>query len=114
MVDAGHCIQKDKTHYRMLDKSGRQVHYLKGTKVMVIQAFDGQLFCIVNENTVLVLEEVPEYEKTSRAFAPEIPREKPKKRYIPPMSHPWRRSTFIRFAQKQPHRIEMELSANRY
>ena len=64
---------------------------------MVIQAFDGQLFCIVNENTVLVLEEVPEYEKTSRAFAPEIPREKPKKRYIPPMSHPWRRSTFIRF-----------------
>lgn len=114
VVDAGHCIQKDKTHYRMLDKSGRQVHYLKGTKVMVIQAFDGQLFCIVNENTVLVLEEVPEYEKTSRAFAPEIPREKPKKRYIPPMSHPWRRSTFIRFAQKQPHRIEMELSANRY
>ena len=37
-VDCGHCIQFQHDHYRMLDSRGLQVHYRKGTKVMVIRA----------------------------------------------------------------------------
>ena len=42
-VDCGHCIQFQHDHYRMLDHRGMPVHYRKGTKVMVIRAFDGSL-----------------------------------------------------------------------
>lgn len=62
-VDSGHCIQFHKHYYRMLNSRGRQEHYLKGTKVMVIQAFDGSLFCSVNDKTIYALEEIPKHEK---------------------------------------------------
>ena len=44
-VDCGHCIRFQNQHYRMLDNRGLQVHYRNGTKTMVIQAFDGSLYC---------------------------------------------------------------------
>lgn len=65
-VDSGHCIQFHKHYYRMLNSRGIQEHYLKGTKVMVIQAFDGSLFCSVNDKTIYALEEVPMHEKNQK------------------------------------------------
>jgi hypothetical protein len=32
--------------------------------------------------------------------------EKPRKRYIPPMSHPWKQASFEKFMNKQAHRKE--------
>jgi len=108
-VDSGHCIQFKNRYYRMLDKRGTQTHYRKGTKVMVIQAFDGSLFCCVNDKDVYALEEVPERETKSGEFDPDYEKPVPKKKYIPPMNHPWRRQEFKKFVQAQPHRIEEDI-----
>lgn len=105
-VDCGHCIQFQHDHYRMLDSRGLQVHYRKGTKVMVIRAFDGSLYCCVNDKDIYALEKIPQRYDTSKDLDAEQPEPRPKKRYIPPMNHPWRRSVFRKFVQKQPHHTD--------
>ena len=105
-VDCGHCIRFQNQHYRMLDNRGLQVHYRNGTKTMVIQAFDGSLYCCVNDKEIYALEKVPERYPSSKNLDAEQPTQKPKKKYIPPMNHPWRRSAFRKFVQNQPHRLE--------
>ena len=102
-VDCGHCIQFQHDHYRMLDRRGMPVHYRKGTKVMVIRAFDGSLYCCVNDQDIYALEKVEERHETSKELDMDLPQQKPKKPYIPPMNHPWRRAAFLKFVQKQPH-----------
>ena len=105
-VDCGHCIRFQNQHYRMLDNRGLQVHYRNGTKTMVIQAFDGSLYCCVNDKEIYALEKVPERYPSSKELDAEQPAQKPKKKYIPPMNHPWRRSAFRKFVQNQPHHFE--------
>ena len=105
-VDCGHCIRFQNQHYRMLDNRGLQVHYRNGTKTMVIQAFDGSLYCCVNDKEIYALEKVPERYPSSKNLDAEQPAQNPKKKYIPPMNHPWRRSAFRKFVQNQPHHFE--------
>ena len=105
-VDCGHCIRFQNQHYRMLDNRGLQVHYRNGTKTMVIQAFDGSLYCCVNDKEIYALEKIPERYPSSKNLDAEQPAQKPKKKYIPPMNHPWRRSAFRKFVQNQPHHFE--------
>ena len=105
-VDCGHCIRFQNQHYRMLDNRGLQVHYRNGTKTMVIQAFDGSLYCCVNDKEIYALEKVPERYPSSKNLDAEQPAQKPKKKYIPPMNQPWRRAAFRKFVQNQPHRLE--------
>ena len=110
-VDSGHCVQFDKKYYRMLDTNGLQVHYAKGTKVLVIQAFDKKLFCSVNDKDVYVLEEIPKQSTKSKDFDIECTQEKPRKRYIPPMNHPWRNGYFWKFVKSQKHHLTDDVSA---
>ena len=110
-VDCGHCIQFQRSHYRMLDSRGLPVHYRKGTKVMVIQAFDQALYCCVNDRDIYALEKVPEHAMQSKDLDPEPQETGAKKQYIPPMNHPWRRSAFKKFVQSQPHRTQDETAA---
>ena len=102
-VDSGHCIQFENLYYRMLDAHGLQVHYRKGTKAMVIKAFDGNLFCCVNDKDIYALEAIPKHETKSKDLDADYVAAKPKKRYIPPMNHPWRRSAFNKFTKSQEH-----------
>lgn len=106
-VDNGHCIQFRRAFYRMLDANGSQVHYQKGTKAMVIQAYDGQLFCCVNDKDIYVLEEVPIKETKSKEFDIDYPKPVTRVLYIPAMNHPWRRQSFGNFIRKQQHRQEV-------
>ncbi len=87
-VDSGHCIQFENQYYRMLDAHGLQVYYRKGTKAMVIKAFDGNLFCCLNDKDVYALEAIPKYKAKSKDLDTDYVAAKPKKRYIPPMNHP--------------------------
>ena len=105
-VDCGHCIQFRHDYYRMLDTQGLQVHYRKGTKVMVILAFDGSLYGCVNDKDLYALEKVSQRYETSKDLDTGQTAPKPKKKYIPPMSHPWRRAAFLKFVQKQPHHAD--------
>lgn len=102
-IDSGHCIQHARHYYRLLDTHGMQIHYLKGTKVMTIKAFDGSMYCCVNDKDIYSLEEIPAREKKSKDIDSDYEQPKPQKRYIPPMDHPWRRSAFNKFVKSQPH-----------
>ena len=90
MVDSGHSIQFRNNYYSMVDKQGSKVCYRKGTKVLVIKAFDGSLFCCANDNAVYALEQIPLRAEKSKELDPDVQPPKTKKRYIPPMNHPWR------------------------
>lgn len=52
----------------MLNENGEQIHYRKGTRVMLIQAFDGKKYCCVNDKDIYALEIVPERESKSQEF----------------------------------------------
>ncbi|MEG2297937.1 MAG: transposase, partial [Clostridium sp.] len=102
-VDTGHCLRHDNRYYKMLDKKGLQVHYRKGTKTMLIQAFDGNKYCCVNDTDIYALECIPEHEAKSKDLDLDYKKPEPKKQYIPPMNHPWRKSIFGKFVKKQEH-----------
>ena len=110
-VDSGHCIQFNKRHYRMVNSRGVQEHYLKGTKVMVIQTFDGALFCSVNDKTVYALDEIPTHEKKSKDLDADYQKPEPQKRHIPPMNHPWRSKSFWKFVKSQEHHLMDDVTA---
>lgn len=110
-VDSGHCIQFQKHYYRMLNSRGIQEHYLKGTKVMVIQAFDGSLFCAVNDKVIYALDEIPKHEKKSKELDSDYEKPVPQKRKIPAMNHPWRSKTFWKFVKSQEHHLMDNLPA---
>ena len=102
-VDSGHCIKYMNNYYKMLDSRGSQVHYLKGTKAMLIEAFDGNKYCCVNDSEVYALEQIPERREVSKDIdtAVPIPNIKVKKCVIPPMNHSWRGRDFRGFVKKQ-------------
>ena len=104
-VDSGHCIQFKKRYYRMLDARGNQVHYRKGTKAMVVRAFDGSLYCSVDDKDIYALEEVPKQAEKSREFDADYQEMRPQKRYLPPMNHPWRSKAFWKFVKMQEHHL---------
>lgn len=102
-VDAGHCVRFRNRYYRMLDSRGMQQHYLKGTEVMVAEAFDGNRYCCVNDEDVYALEEIPAIMEKSPELDSDYVQPKPKKQYIPPMSHPWKKASFNAFVARQAH-----------
>jgi hypothetical protein len=102
-VDSGHCIHWDNQLWRIVNASGDPVYLYPGTLGLVIQAFDKALyFCLAND--VFSLEEVPLREQVSPNFNFDIPKQNPRTRYIPPLSHPWRQASLDRYLRKQAHR----------
>lgn len=105
-IDNGSCLKYHKDYYLPVDAHGHAVHHRKGTSAMVIKAFDEQLYCSVGEQ-VYALEKLPEHQLSSKAFDLAEAPKKPKRKYIPPMSHPWKRASFKRYMAKQKHREEV-------
>lgn len=98
-VDAGHCIRYFNKHYKLIDGQGMVTCYRKGTSVMAIKAFNGALYACIGEN-IYEMEEIPIHEKVSRYFdtkSSQKESKKAKKRYIPDMSHPWKKDNFMKF-----------------
>ena len=95
----------------MLDSHGMQIHYRKGTKVMVIQAYDGSLYCNVNDKDIYVLEAIPQHEPKSQNFDDDYEQAKPQKRKIPAMNHPWRSKSFWKFVKAQEHNWDKDIPA---
>jgi hypothetical protein len=73
---------------------------------MVIKAFNGELFSCIGE-MVYALELLPEHKPSSKAFDLATIPDVPKKKYIPPMSHPWKQASFEKYAKSQAHRKEV-------
>lgn len=106
-VDTGHSICFKKKYYRTVNSVGTPIYFGKGTKVMVIEAFDKNLYATV-EDSIFALEEIPQTQTYSENFDEILPTE-PKKIYIPRMIHPWKRKSFELFAEKQAIKIAKEL-----
>ena len=79
------------------------IYYRQGTSCHVIKAFNGNLFATINDN-IFALNEIPEHERRPKNFDLPEPIKKPKKRYIPPMSHPWKSNEFLKHVSAQSHR----------
>lgn len=105
-IDNGSCLKYQNEYYLPVNSHGLPVHHRKGTTAMVIKAFDGELYsCIGNE--VYALELLPEHKLSSTAFDLAKLPDLPKKKYIPAMNHPWRRSYFEKYTKSQSHRKDV-------
>ena len=103
-IDSGHCIRFQSKFYFPVTENGDRRFFAGKTNCMVIETFDGQLLANIADNLYL-MEEVAEHELVSKEFdTPQEAPKKEKKKYIPPMDHPWRKSIFANFATKQKHR----------
>ncbi|BCJ95096.1 transposase [Anaerocolumna cellulosilytica] len=109
-IDNGHCLKFKNKYFKTLDKNGHQVHFYKGTKAMVIEAFDGNKYCCIDES-IYALEAIPSHEKISKNFDLTLSQNKTIKRKIPGMHHPWRRQEFWRFVKMQEHHWNDEVPA---
>lgn len=104
VIDKGHSIKFKNNYYRLVNRASTPIYFNRGTKCIVIKSFDNKLYATVND-TVFALEEIPEVQAISENFDT-IERAKPKRIYIPPMSHPWKQPLFDSFIEKQEHRVE--------
>lgn len=104
VIDKGHSIRFNNKYYRLVNRVGTPIYFNHGTICIVIKSFDNQLYATVND-TVFALEEIPEFQAICENFD-EIVETKPKKIYIPQMTHPWKQRFFESFIEKQEHRLE--------
>lgn len=102
-IDNGSCLKYKNAYYLPVNSHGIVVHHRKGTEAMVIKAFDGELYSCIGEQ-IYALELLPEHKPSSKAFDLTTLPTVPKKKFIPPMSHPWKQATFEKYAKKQLHR----------
>ena len=106
-VDTGHSICFKRKYYRLVNSVGTPIYFGKGTKCMVIEAFDKSLYATVDDN-IFALEEIPEFQSRSLNFD-EIVAEETKRFYIPRMTHPFKRESFEKFLEKQQTKLEKDL-----
>lgn len=104
-VDNGSCIKYKNNYYIPVSNSGIAVHYHKGTSGLIIKAFNEQLYISIKDN-VYSLELIPNHVPASKNFDFVSLPKKPRKKYIPPMSHPWKQDSFEEYCKKQAHRME--------
>lgn len=107
VVDTGHSICFKKKYYRTVNSVGTPIYFGKGTKCMVIEAFDKSLYVTIEDN-IFALEEIPEVQTYSKNFDEVLPT-KPKKIYIPRMTHPFKRDSFEKFIEKQVLKFQKKL-----
>lgn len=103
IVDSGHAITFMNKLYRTVNTAGTPVHFRKGTAGLVIKTFDGRLLFSAGDR-VYALDEIPEREKESTRLD-NAKKQTPKKRYIPPMDHPWRVAAFEYFKKKHGYMV---------
>ena len=107
VVDSGHSISFKRKYYRFVNSVGTPIYFGKGTKCMVIEAFDKSLYATV-EDSIFSLEEIPKVQAFSESFDEILPTE-PKKIYIPKMIHPFKSQSFEKFIEKQNVKMQKEL-----
>lgn len=106
VIDAGHCVKFKNEYYIPLNHNGVKQFFNKGTKAMVIEAFDKTKYLTVDES-VYVLEKVEQRAEISPVLD-KAERVKPKRHYIPPMSHPWRKASFEAYMAKAKRTQELQ------
>lgn len=102
VIDSGHSISYKTKTYLPINKFGDRVYLRPKTKVMVIESFDKQLYISLDEQ-LYATEFIPVRASLSPAFD-KVSKKIKKKPYIPPMDHPWKQDSYLRYVAKQKHR----------
>lgn len=96
-IDNGNAIKHQNKYYQpYLDNELKC--FSPKTECLVIKAFNGDLLVTIDEK-IYELKELSRNERFSKEFD-EIPVIKEEKKYIPPMSHPWKLASFKKQMQK--------------
>lgn len=90
-IDNGNSIKYQNKYYQPYLNNELKC-FMPKTEVLVIKAFNGDLLVTIDEQ-VLELKELARNERFSKEFDENI-EVKEKKKYIPPMSHPWKLESF--------------------
>lgn len=75
--------------------------FRKGVEALIIKTFDNKLLVFVDKKYGLV--EVKQKEKTSKGFYIDAIPQKSKSVYAPPIEHPWRSASFIKYLNTIKH-----------
>lgn len=102
-INCGHCVRFETKYYMPTDANSNPTYLWKRTDALVIKAFVDGLFVSI-DNKIYGLEEIPSHQATSRNFDFIEDTLKKRKRYLPPMSHPWKQTSFQAYLEKQAHR----------
>lgn len=106
VIDKGHCAKYKKNFYIPVDTSGSKQFFAHKTKCLMIESFDGNLYMTIDEH-VFIAHKIEEHQRLSDNFDQPEKEKKERKKYIPPMTHPWKRQSYTAFRNKQMHRISL-------
>ena len=96
-IDNGNSIKYRNKYYQPY-LNGQLKCFSPKTEVLVIKAYNDELLVAIDEQ-VLELKELSRNERFSKEFD-EVIEVKEKKKYIPPMTHPWKLASFKKQMQK--------------
>ena len=100
-IDNGNAIKFNKEYYQpYLDNELKC--FLPKTECLVIKAFNGDLLVTIDEK-VYELRKLQRNTSSSKEFDEIVP-VKEKKKYIPPMTHPWKLTSFKKQLQKSHYK----------
>ena len=100
-IDNGNSIKYQNKYYQPYLNNELKC-FMPKTECLVIKAFNGDLLVTIDEQ-VLELKELSRNERFSKEFD-EVVEDKEKKKYIPPMSHPWKLSSFKKQLEKSHYK----------
>ena len=103
-IDNGNSIKFQNKYYQPYLNNKLKCFSPK-TECLVIKAYDGSLVVSIDEQ-ILELKELSRNESFSKNFE-EVPIVKEKKKYIPPMSHPFKAASFKKYQEKQATRTHI-------
>ena len=91
-IDNGNSIRYYNNYYQPYENGILKCFRAK-TECLVIKAFDGNLFVTIDEK-IYELRKLESHQKYSKEFDTVPLQSEEKKKYIPPMSHPWKLASF--------------------
>ena len=100
-IDNGNSIKFQNKYYQPF-QNGKLKCFSPKTECLVIKTYDGSLVVSIDEQ-ICELKELSRNERFSKNFE-KIPVTKENKKYIPPMSHPFKAASFKKYQEKQAAR----------
>ena len=91
-IDNGNSIKFKNEYYQPYENNQLKCFRAK-TECLVIKAFNGELLVTIDEK-VYELRKLESHKKYSKEFDTTPEPKKEKKKYIPPMTHPWKLASF--------------------
>lgn len=103
-IDNGNSIKYYNKYYQPY-LEGKLKCFMPKTECLVIKAYDGSLVVSIDEQ-ICELKELSRNERFSKNFEKKTVTEE-KKKYIPPMSHPFKAASFKKYQEKQEARTHI-------